>query len=75
MILSFYRTWLKVVHSVASGLAQRVIVIDITGFNKSALHTPSDIGPGLARGIPYFLLKPIKITTIDLNHQQIKQIQ
>lgn len=62
----FYRTWLKVVHSVASGLVQRVIVIDITSFDKSALHTLSDISPSLARGIPYFLLEPNKITTIDV---------
>jgi len=69
VILSFYRTWLKVVHSATSGLVQRVIVIDITGFDKSTLHTLSDISPSLARGIPYFLLEPNKITTIDVKSQ------
>lgn len=63
---AFRGTWLKVVHSVASGLGQRVVIIDITSFDKPALYAPSDIGPSLTRGIPYSLLKPNKITKTDV---------
>jgi len=48
--------WLKVVISAASGCGQRVIV----GFHKAALDTPSDVGPGLARGIPNLFIEPKK---------------
>ena len=64
--VSFYKTWLKIVHSAASGCAQRVIIIDVTGFDKPPFHTPSDISPCLARGIPNFFVKPSKIIIMDV---------
>jgi len=66
MTVSFYKTWLKAVHSEASGCAQRIIIVDVTSFDKPAFHAPSDISPCLARGIPHFFVKPNKITIMDV---------
>lgn len=66
MTVSFYKTWLKVVLSVASGCAQRVIIVDVTGFHKPALHPPSDIGPCLARGIPHLFFEPNEMMRKDV---------
>lgn len=60
VILSLYKTWLKIVLSIASGLAQRIIIIIFTSFDKASLHTLSYISPCFARGIPHSFLEPAR---------------